>query len=142
MNPLIPLQLNEAGNGALFVMLLFGVAYMGKFVGDRIIEWYGWHGMTNRAKFATHTNKAAIGILTMFVGFAIKSGASWWALHVINDGGKAPAIVLTPLFVVGTLIGLWGVVCTIRALTPYEWRRYTWLWLTGGAIAFGVAFAW
>ena len=127
------LKINEAGNAALVVMLIFGGAYLVDFLYRR---WQAGDDL-----YTNYTNKAALGILTVFMGFMIKSAAAWWSLHIINTT-NTPINNTTVMvaFIVGTLMGLWGVICTVRALAPYEWRRWTWWWMIGGLIAFGSIF--
>lgn len=129
----LTLRLNEAGNAALTFMLLFSMGYLYSFLLRRWAE--------GEDIFHNYADKAAVGIATAFTGFMLKSAAGWFALHQMNGTGRpVNSLWISVLFVTGTGIGLWGVTCTIRALSPYEWRRYTWLLLVGCSIAFAVIF--
>lgn len=133
MNINLTLKLNEAGNAALTFMLLFGMAYMVNYLLRR------WR--SGQEVFINAGDKAAVAIFTTYTGFMVKSAAGWFALHQMNGTGRpVNSLWISILFVVGTGIGLWGVICTIRTLSPYEWRRYSWLWLGVSAVAFGVLF--
>jgi hypothetical protein len=35
-------------------------------------------------------------------------------------------------------VSLWGLICLMRALSRYDWRRSTWAWLAIGSLIFGI----
>jgi hypothetical protein len=129
----LALKLNEAGNAALTFMLFFGMMYLFSFLVKR---WHEGHDV-----FHEYADKAAVGIFTMFSGFMVKSAAGWYAIHImVGTGRPTTSLPISFIFVIGTVLGLWGVICTVRALSPFEWRRYTWLWLGASSITFGAIF--
>lgn len=131
-------DINQIGTGALLAMIIFGIMYVLAYLAR------AWR---NRPPYATipifysYANKAAFALLTTFTGFAVKTGAGWWSAVLIKHGADGTFALLEPMAVVGTGLSLWGIVCLLRSLTPYEWRHQTWLVLAIGAVIFGILFA-
>ena len=135
MNSLIPPKLNEAGSGAVFLMTLFFAIFLATWLYNT------WKKNPKRHIFRTYEVKAAFGLFTMFCGLTAKVGAEWWFLHLKNQGQNVSYPIMVPLFVFGTLVSLWGMVCLMRSLAPYEWGATRWFWLFICALAFGIFFA-
>lgn len=135
MNIIIPPQLNEACSGAVFLMMVFFVVFLAFW----LLKEYR-HNPLKRL-FDSYEFKAAFGMFTMFCGLAAKNGVNWWYLHIRNQGQLVNYPIMLPIFIAGTLVSLWGMVCLMRALAPYEWGSTRWIWLAFFAVAFGISFA-
>lgn len=125
-------QLNEVGDGFLLMMFFFAAIY---FV------FYLWRAWRENVKFYTYENKTALALLTVSSGMVIKVGIEWWWLHIRNNGDRAEYPLLVPLFITGTLVASWGLICLLRSLSRYEWPKFIWLALVAVAFAFAIYFA-
>lgn len=131
----IPLVVLEAVTGALMAAFLLkfvmGVLYLRR-------EWR-IHRLMGRP-FYSYEHKAGIALTTISMGMTINVGASWWAVHRRMLGelsGFGTSMVITGLYVAGALWAIWGLICLMRALTPYSWWRSAWVWTTGFSVGFG-----
>ena len=137
-------QINEAGNGALLVMSVFAAGYFALYL------LRAWRELENHRPFwrkfhyfYTYENKAALAMLTISGGGALKCWSEWYWLHAKNhpDGHSPDSSLVLIAFGVGTAIAVWGFVCLIRALSRYEWKPWTWIALSIFAVGFGLWFA-
>lgn len=134
----IPASLSEFGNGMLFAMFIICDVFFFLYVVRKLRGFaaarYSWQGWT---EFYNDENKAAIAWLTMSVGMTMKQWAAWWSLHLHTHGLKPNFPILTTTFLVGTFMGVWGLICLLRALSRYDWP----VWIWGGLIVASVAFS-
>ena len=134
----IPPAVNEAGNGALVVLLVTAAMFFAIYL------FRSWRDLPETMKFQTlytYENKAVIALLTLTIGLSIKVGAEWWWFHLRNNGMNPNYPVLLPAFLVGTLMSIWGLICLMRAISRYDWPKWRWAWIAIAAIAFGVIVA-
>ena len=126
----VQLQIDEAGNGTLFIMLGMAACYFLYYLRRAWAETGTWRN------FRSYENKSALALFTIFSNAALKTGATWWAIHVHRHGEHyGPAVSV--LFIVGTVGILWGVICLLRAMSRYDWPRYMWFLMVAGSLAFG-----
>jgi len=127
-------HLNTAGNGAIMFMLAIAIVFFSILLRR---EWNGRDQARGWRSIYTPENKAAVAMMTIACGLALKIGSVWWpvVLRSWDYDMQVPAMVPN---VAGTLVTLWGFICLMRALSRYDWSRRTWLWLAGAAILFGV----
>lgn len=131
------LQIREFGTASLFAMLVVSTLFFAFYL---IREWREagpWSGRYKR--FRTDANQAAIGWFTASLGAVLKNGAALWVLHVSTSGHHTVSTIVPLLYIAGTLIALWGMVCLMHALTRGSWYRGQWTFMIGGALAFGAA---
>lgn len=135
------LQIREFGSAALFAMLIVSTLFFGFYI-DR-----SWGEIGNMMPLGTRwrifygdVNKAAIGWFTTSLGATIKNGAALWVLHAQIEREQEVSAAVPVLYLVGTLLALWGMVCLMHALTRNGWCRGQWTVMILAALAFGAAF--
>lgn len=127
----------EFGSAALFAMMVISTIFFARYV---VTAWIEQGPRRVWRRFYNYENKAAIALLTTFIGAAVKNGAALIALHWQNADEHPHTLVLAGFYTAGTLVALWGMICLMRALSRYDWARGTWLVLAFVALAFGAAF--
>ena len=133
----IQLQIDEAGNGTLLIMLAVVAGYFIFYLRRSWVEVPGESWTHRWRRFYTYENKSALALFTIFSNASLKTGATWWAIHIHRHGDHYGAFV-SALFVVGTIGILWGVVCLLRAMARYDWPRYRWVLMIAGSLVFGI----
>lgn len=132
----IPLKINEAANGTMFVMLGFSALFFALYLLRAKRESGGrrW-----RVVIKYDDNKTALALFTVLTGAAVKDGALWWALFFRIHGGEGKPALVTMVFLVGSMITIWGLICLMRTLSHYDWNRWAWAFLAMSAVVFGIA---
>lgn len=134
------LQIREFGSAALFAMLVVSTLFFGFYVGRAWLEIGDVWSLRRRWRlFYGDVNKAAIGWLTTSFGATVKNGAALWVLHLQAGGHNQVSAAVPVLYLVGTMLALWGMVCLMHALTRGSWYRGQWSLMIIGALAFGAA---
>lgn len=130
----IPPALAEVANGVILAMFVFKSAYL-IFYLRRAVRWDGI------AVLRAPENKAAIAYLMIGVGMVFKTFGGWWSLHAQVRGYEGHPAFVVPVFVLGAVLVVLGLVCLLRALGRDGWSPWAWFWLTCVAVAFGVGTA-
>jgi len=130
------MMVREFGTASLFAMLIVTVVFFSFYL---CRAWREFGPRRTWDRFYTDVNQAAIGWLTTCIGGVMKNGASLIALHAQNAGAPRHLPAFVPaLYITGTLIGLWGMICLMHALSRGTWYRGQWTVMIIGALLFGL----
>jgi len=128
----LPPEFIEATNGILVIVLLIMIGFLINY----LIYKYRCVG---HIAFWYDECKAALALLLFLIGYEVINSTIWWLRHTANNGHDVTqhrTTVMT-IITVGVVASIWGGMCWVRAITPFEISRKMWIALFGLAVGLG-----